>query len=103
MNNLFALSNLIFALAVIFRIVVEFGIFCVIFSVVLSLLNPGSTGSLKIFIDGISELFVRPVRRVFPALRRRAVDFSPLVTILILVFIDLFLISTIFDIARLLG
>ncbi len=100
---MFALANLIFALAVIFRIVVEFEIFCVIFSVILGLFTPNSSSRLRSFVDGMSELVVRPVRKAFPGLRRKTFDLTPIVTVLILVFVDLFVISTIFDLSRLLG
>jgi uncharacterized protein YggT (Ycf19 family) len=43
---------------------------------------------------------MKPVARVFPRLRGEALDFTPLVTVLIIVFIDLFLVSSLFDFAQ---
>jgi len=97
---MFVLSNLVYALAVIARILVELEIFAVILSAVFSWIAPGVYSSVRIFFQVLSDFIMKPLKKAFPGLVVGGVDLSPIIAVLILVFIDQFLITTLFDIAR---
>ncbi|AKI96772.1 YggT family protein [Kosmotoga pacifica] len=97
---MFVLSNFIYSLAVIARIVVELEMFSVILSTVFSWIAPGVYSSVRIFFQVLSDFIMKPIKRILPGLVVGGVDLSPVIAILLLVFIDQFLIATLFDLAH---
>ena len=97
---LFILSNFIYAFAVVLRILIDFSIFSIIFSTLYSWFPAMAVGQFFQFFTAFSNLFVNPVRKRFPRMRFGLVDFSPFITILILVFADQFVIGSLFDLAN---
>jgi YggT family protein len=96
---MFVLANLVYAVALVLRILVELEIFAVIASALFSWLNPNYYGNFRMFFQAMSDLVERPLRKVFPFLRSGIVDYTPLVAILVLVFIDQFLVGSLFDLS----
>lgn len=99
---MFVFSNLIYAIAVVLRILIEFTMFTIVFSTIYSWFPTMGNGRVLQFFREFSGLFVNPLRKRFPRMRYGVVDFSPLITILLLVFIDQFVISSLFDLSNIL-
>ena len=99
---MFVLSNFINAIAVILRIIIDFEIFMIIVSVILSWIMHMNYHPVRQFFDSMAELVVGPIRRWLPFLHIGLVDLSPMVAILLLIFLDSFVVETLFDLARVL-
>ncbi len=93
---MFVLANFIYAIAVILNIVVWFAISVLIIDSILSFIVPYGFPVRRIF-DAMAEPMLRPLRRLIPAYGM--IDFSPFVAILILIFIQAFLVNTFFDLS----
>ncbi|MGM0640601.1 MAG: YggT family protein [Thermotogota bacterium] len=98
---MFALGNLLEAISYIMRIALNFLQISIIISVILSFLIP-YYNKIRAFFDGIANLILNPIRKYIPV-QAGPFDLSPLIGILILIFIDRFLVQTLFDIASRLG
>lgn len=99
---MFVLSNFIYAIAVVLRILIEFTMFSIIFSTIYSWFPAMGNSRILHFFRAFADLFVNPLRKRFPRMRFGVVDFSPLITILLLVFLDQFAISSLFDLSNIL-
>ena len=98
---MFALGNLLEAISYILRISLNFLQISIIISVIMSFLIPYYS-KIRSFFDGIANLILNPIRKYIPV-QAGPFDLSPLIGILILIFIDRFLVQTLFDIASRLG
>jgi len=98
---MFALGNLLEAVAYILRIAINFFEISIIISVILSFLIP-YYNKIRSFFDGVADIILNPLRKYIP-LQAGPFDLSPAIGILILIFLDRFLIQTLFDIAYRLG
>jgi YggT family protein len=95
---MFILGNFVYAVAVVLRILISLEIFCIILSAILSWFP--IYGRFFFFCQQMADLMNRPIRRVLPPLG--PIDISPLISILVLVFLDAFLVRTLFDLAEVL-
>lgn len=94
---MFALGNFLEALAYILRISLNFFQISIIISVIMSFLFPYYS-KIKVFFDGISNIILNPIRRYLPVYAG-PFDLSPAIGITILIFLDRFLVQTLFDLA----
>lgn len=94
--KLFVIANLVYAVAVILNIVVWFAIFVLVIDAILSFIVPYGFPVRRIF-DDMAEPMLRPLRKIIPPYGM--IDFSPFVAILILIFIQTFLVNTFFDLS----
>ncbi len=95
---MFVISNLIYAIALILRIIISLESFCIIVSAILSWIP--LRGSFSYFCYSMAELINRPVRKLIPPLG--PIDIAPVVSILILIFTDAFVVRSLFDLAEVL-
>jgi len=96
---MFVLSNFILALARIVDIVLTAYMWVIIFRAVISWVNPDPYNKIVIFLYRITEPVLRPVRRLLP-LRNVGIDFSPIIVILVIFFLQYFLVASIVELAR---
>jgi YGGT family. len=96
---MFVLSNFIFALAKIIDIVLTIYMWIIIFRAVISWVNADPYNKVVIFLYKVTEPVLRPVRRILP-MRNMGIDFSPIVVILVIIFLQYFLVETIIQLAR---
>ncbi|ABV33496.1 MULTISPECIES: YggT family protein [Pseudothermotoga] len=94
---MFVISNLILAIAKVLQIFIYFEMTCVIVSTILSWITPYHYYPLRQFVDGVSSIIIKPLRRLIPPIG--PVDITPMVAILILTFLDIFLVRTLIDLA----
>jgi len=96
---MFVLSNFVVALARIIDIVLTLCMWIIIFRAVISWVNPDPYNKIVIFLYRFTEPVLRPVRRILP-FRNTGIDFSPLIVILVIIFLQYFLVESIIQLAR---
>jgi YggT family protein len=98
---MFVFSNFIIALAKIIDIALTLYMWVIIFRAVISWVNPDPYNKIVIFLYRITEPVLWPVRRILPrALHSTGIDFSPIIVILAIIFLQYFLVETIIALAR---
>ena len=87
-------ANFLIAVSKILNIVVMISIWILIIRAVLSWVRIPSLYSVSIILYYLTEPVLKPVRRFVPPHRLGGIDISPMIVILILVFIDTFLVKS---------
>ncbi|KLO24107.1 MULTISPECIES: YggT family protein [unclassified Marinitoga] len=98
---MFIFGNLFYALAVVLRIVINFFEISIIISALFSFISFNYHHPIRQFFDSMSEIIERPIRR-YLNLTFGMFDFTPFAAILLLILLDNFLVTTLFDLARIL-
>lgn len=96
---MFVLSNFIVALAKVINIALTIYMWIIIFRAVISWVNPDPYNQLVIFLYRVTEPVLGPIRRMLP-LRSTGIDFSPIVVILIILFLQYFLVEIMIQAAQ---
>ncbi|MEN6623539.1 MAG: YggT family protein [Smithella sp.] len=96
---MFVLSNFVIALARIIEIVLTLYMWIIIFRAVISWVNPDPYNKIVILLYRLTEPVLRPVRRMLP-FNSMGIDFSPFIVILVIYFLQFFLVETIIGLAR---
>ncbi len=99
---MFALRNLIEALAYILNLALTIYMWVIIARAILSWVNPDPYNPIVRFLYNITEPVLGWVRRRVPVIFG-GLDLSPLLILLAIVFLQRFLVSTLFDLAQRLG
>ena len=95
---MFVVSNFVIALARLLELVINAYIWIIIARAILSWVNPDPHNPIVRFLYRITEPVLRPVRDRLPTLAM-GLDLSPMVVILVLYFLDAFLVSSLRDLA----
>lgn len=90
------LANLTLAIGQILGAVLSFFYFVVIVSAILSWVNPDPYNPIVRFLSSCTEPILQPIRRYMP-FRNARIDISPLILILVLLFLQQFLVQSIID------
>lgn len=93
---MFILGNLLIGIAKVLQVVLYGYIFVFIIDAVLSFLPQMNYSPFRQLISSLANLLLNPLRKVIKPIGR--IDFTPYIAILILMFLDAFLIQTLFDI-----
>lgn len=96
---MFAVSNLIVALAKITDIALTIYMWIIIFRALISWVNPDPYNQIVIFLYRVTEPVLGPIRRKLP-MGNTGIDFSPVVVLLIILFLKYFLIETMIQLAQ---
>lgn len=96
---MFVLSNLIVALAQIINIILTIYMWIIIFRAVISWVNPDPYNKIVIFLYRVTEPVLGPIRRLIPR-NNLPFDFSPIIVLLVIMFLQYFLVQTIIDLAH---
>jgi len=96
---MFVLSNFVLALARIIDIVLTIYMWIIIFRAVISWVNADPYNQIVIFLYKATEPVLRLVRRIIP-FRNIGIDLSPMIVILVIIFLQYFLVETIIQFAR---
>ncbi len=99
---MFIAGNLVSAIAQILEIVLEFFTWVIIARAILSWVNPDPYNPIVQFLYKITEPVLYPVRRAMGKYSG-GLDLSPMIVILIIIFLKRFLVGTLFGIAQRLG
>lgn len=95
---MFIFGNLFLAIAKVLDIIFEAYKWIIIISAVISWVNPDPYNPIVRFLHSVTEPALRPVRRII-GYRLGPVDISPVVVILVIVFIQKFLIGSLIELA----
>ncbi len=95
---MFALGNLLEALAQVLNIVLSVYMWVIIIAALISWVNPDPYNPIVRFLYGVTEPVLRPIRRFVGI--RMGIDISPLIAILCIIFLQAFIVRTLLDIAR---
>ena len=98
---MFILGNLFIAIGYVLRIVIIFFEFCIIVSSLLSFFMP-YYNKFRGFVDSVSNIILNPIIRFIPTILG-SFDFSPMIGLLLLIFLDRFLIQSLLDLGLRLG
>ena len=94
---MFIIINLFDALATIIHIVLTVYMWLIIIRAILSWVNPDPYNPIVNFLYQVTEPVLYQIRRYLP-LRGMAIDISPIIAFVIIIFLDRFLVQTIQDI-----
>lgn len=98
---MFIIANFVKALAGILHLILYTYMLIVIARAVLSWVNPDPYNPIVRFLYNVTEPALYRIRRLIP-LNMGGLDFSPVILILVLVFLDQFLVPTLYRIAYML-
>jgi YggT family protein len=93
----FLLANLVSALAQIVGLALQIYMWIIIIRAIISWVNPDLSNPIVQFLYRSTEPVLRPIRRILPI--TWGIDFSPLVVILAIIFLDQFLVASLRDLA----
>lgn len=96
---MFVISNLIEAIARILDVLLTAYLWVVVISAVISWVSPDPYNPIVRFLRRLTEPILSRLRRLIP-LTGMGVDFSPVVLILIIYFLQWFLVKTLIQLAR---
>lgn len=93
---MFVLSNLITALAQILDIVLSILYWLILIRALISWVNPDPFNPVVQFLQRTTEPILRPIRRLMPSM---AIDLSPIIAFVAIIFLKSFLIRTLYDLS----
>ncbi|MBW2624740.1 MAG: YggT family protein [Deltaproteobacteria bacterium] len=96
---MFVLGNLLDALASILYLVLNLYMWIIIARAVISWVNPDPYNPIVRFLYSITDPVLLAIRRRLP-LSFGGMDFSPIVVILVIIFLQKFLVASLHDLAR---
>ena len=94
---MFVAGNFVLAIARLLELVITAYIWIIIARAIISWVNPDPYNPIVRFLYRVTEPVLRPVRHRMPMMG--GLDLSPMVVILVLYFLDWFLVSTLRDLA----
>ena len=95
---MFVLNNFIIALAKVMDIVLTIYMWIIVFRALISWVNPDPYNQIVVFLYRFTEPVLGPIRRKLP-MSNIGIDFSPLIVILVIIFLQYFLVETMIQMA----
>lgn len=95
---MFVLSNFIIGLAKVIDIALTLYMWVIIFRALISWVNPDPYNQIVIFLYRVTEPVLGPIRRRLP-MRNLGIDISPIIVILVIIFLKYFLVETMIQMA----
>lgn len=98
---MFIIGNFLIALAKVLDIIIPIAYWLIIFRAVISWFNPDPYNNLVQLLYKLTEPMLNPLRRIMPVYSA-GIDISPILAIIVLVFLRYFLVSTIYRLGSML-
>ena len=95
---MFVIGNLLKALAWVLDVLLNGLMLIVLINALLSWVRPDPSNPLVQFLERVSDMVCNPLRRLFPTVFG-GIDFAPFIAMILLVFLRMFLVSTLQDLA----
>ena len=95
---MFVFSNFIVALAKVIDIVLTIYMWIIVFRALISWVNPDPYNQIVVFLYRVTEPVLGPIRRRLP-MSNIGIDFSPIIVILVMIFLQYFLVQTMIQMA----
>ncbi len=99
---MFVFGNIIVGLARVLEVVLNIYMWVIIIRALISWVNPDPYNSIVQILTRLTEPVLRPIRKLVPP-HKVGIDFSPLIAVLIIMFLQYALIDTLFRIGRSMG
>ncbi len=96
---MFVFANFILAVANILGLILDVYMWIIIISALISWVNPDPYNPIVRFLHAVTEPVLRPIRRFIEIRIGIGIDISPMIVILIILFIKYFLISSLIEMA----
>ena len=96
------MDNIIMGIARVLEIVLDLYMWVIIISALISWVNPDPYNPIVQVLTRLTEPVLRPIRKRVPP-HRVGIDFSPLIAILIIIFLQYALVKNLYRLARSLG
>lgn len=96
---MFVLANFVFAAAYVLDILFTIAYWLILIRALISWVNPDPLNPIVQFLYKTTEPILEPVRRRLPLNFRFGIDISPIIVFLLIIFLQSFLIRTLFDLA----
>ena len=96
---MFVLSNFIIGLAKVIDIALTLYMWIIVFRALISWVNPDPYNQIVIFLYRATEPVLGPIRRRLP-MGNIGIDISPIIVILVIVFLQYFLVETMIQMAH---
>ncbi|MFQ6110278.1 MAG: YggT family protein [Candidatus Aminicenantales bacterium] len=93
-------ANFLHAVARVLHVLLMLYVWIVILRAVLSWVNVPALYQAKVILYYLTEPLLRPFRRIIPPYRLGGIDISPIILILVILFVDSFLVKSISLYAR---
>lgn len=91
-------SNFIVALAKVIDIILTIYMWIIVARALISWVNPDPYNKIVVFLYRITEPVLRPIRKIIPR-NNLPIDFAPLIVLLIIIFLQYFLVQTMIQMA----
>ncbi|MBP7765499.1 MAG: YggT family protein [Deltaproteobacteria bacterium] len=91
-------GNFLIAIAKVIDIVLTVYLWIIVARALISWVNPDPYNKIVIFLYRVTEPVLRPIRRIIPR-HSLPIDFAPLVVLLIIFFLQYFLVQTLIQLA----
>jgi YggT family protein len=95
---MFVISNFLTAIAEVLRWVLNIFMWIVIARAILSWVNPDPYNPIVRFIHNVTEPVLYPIRRRIP-LSFGGIDFSPVIILLVVIFLQRFVVHSLYELA----
>lgn len=95
---MFVIGNLLHALATILDVLLQTLLIILFINALLSWVRPDPSNPIVMFLDRVSDLVCDPIRRVLPT-SGGGIDFAPFIAMLAILFVKMFLVSSLNDAA----
>jgi YggT family protein len=99
---MFVLSNFLVAIAKILNIALSLYMWIVIGRAIISWVNPDPYNPIVKFLNAVTEPVLYPIRKKIP-INLGGIDFSPILVILAIIFLQSFLVKTLMQLAASMG
>ena len=99
---MFVVGNFLGAVAGVLDIILQFLLIVILVNALLSWVRPDPSNPIVQFLDRISDAVCNPIRRLFPTVLG-GIDFAPFIAMLLIFFIQQFLVGSLKDIAIRMG
>lgn len=96
---MFIIANFLEALGRILDIGINIFILLIVFRAVISWVNADPQNPIVQFLQKSTDPLLVPVRRILPFSLKWAIDISPIIAVLLLIFVQSFVVRTLFDLA----
>jgi YggT family protein len=96
---MFVLSNLLVALSQVLKVALTLFYWMIIIRALISWVNPDPTNPVVQFLYSATEPVLYPIRKILPFSMKFGIDISPLIAILVVMFLKFFLVQTLVDIS----
>jgi YggT family protein len=96
---MFIIANFLEALARVLDIAINVFIWLIVIRAVISWVNADPFNPIVQFLQKSTDPLLMPIRKIIPFTQKLAIDVSPIIAVLILIFAQSFVVKTLFDTA----